>query len=449
MPAVSPLRAFGSHRVRHPFEGRVDTRRRRRFKAETRGLPRAPGVYFFYGLDDRLLYVGKAKCVRERVRWYFADTTLRRSPKLRRLLAEITRLEVEECGSELEALLLERRLIAERQPILNWQHKRYVVYPYLLLTDEEFPRLTLTRVEPRPDNAGADDAEGVETWDAAGFADGLPEDVECPLPLPRQPPPGPGSLPLETPPRAGELDGLYLGPFTTPRAAAWTMEAVRTLFPLRSCAGTIHPDPAGRACFYYDIKRCSGPCVGGTTQPQYADICADLVSLLRTDGAPQLDALKQRMLRLAEEWRFEDAARLKDQLQAIEMVTARLCRLRRMRDENNVVIAQPARRESPDQRALRVKVFLVQGGLVRRCLVVDTWAGLKQEIRDLYSAPPPIAPYTGKTELDDMMILDRWLQAHRDEPCCAWMNEHSSRQWASNAVRQLQGWAHDALPATA
>ncbi len=117
MSSVSPLRAFGAPRVRHRFEGKVDTGRRRKLKDVARTLPRTPGVYFFHGFDDRLLYIGKAKCLRERVRSYFGETSLKRPPKLRRLLAEITRLEWYECGSELEALLLERRLIAERKPI--------------------------------------------------------------------------------------------------------------------------------------------------------------------------------------------------------------------------------------------------------------------------------------------------------------------------------------------
>lgn len=441
MAGVSPLRAFGAHRVRYPSEGRVDTRRRRRFKELTRSMPKVPGVYFFYGHNDRLLYVGKAKCLRERVRSYFADTSLDRPRKLRRLLAEITRLEWEECGSELEALLVERRLIAERQPILNWQHKRFAIYPYLLLTDEEFPRLTLTRAEPLED--GLEDEPG--SLDETGAEDAILERAAQKW-LP--PTPGhsttPHTMPLETPPHAGELPGLYLGPFTTPRAAFWTKEAVRNLFPLRSCEGAIKPDVDGRSCFYHDIKRCGGPCVGAIAQEEYARICSDLINLLQTGDAPQLAALKARMMSLADELRFEDAARLKEQMQAIEICTARLRRTQRMRSDNNVVIVQPGRpadaiAEAP-ATGPKISAFLVQGGVVRRHFCVEKWPDLKQEIQQLYSTPPPVATYTAKAELDEMMILDRWLQAHGTEPCCVWMNGQPSRQWASNAVRQLQSW---------
>ena len=92
------------------------TKARRNASAPERNLARDaenPGVYFFFGENERLLYIGKAKCLRQRVGSYFAETKKRRPPKLRRLLAEIKRLEWRECGSELEALLLERRLIGD------------------------------------------------------------------------------------------------------------------------------------------------------------------------------------------------------------------------------------------------------------------------------------------------------------------------------------------------
>jgi excinuclease UvrABC nuclease subunit len=197
---------------------------------------------------------------------------------------------------------------------------------------------------------------------------------------------------------------------------------------------------------------------------EYSGLCADLVHLLQTGQAPQLDALRARMQRLSDEWRFEDAAKLKEQLQAIEIVAARLQRLNRMRRENNVVIAQMARCDSEHaDDAERIggsnapsgttrlastvpcaSVFLVHGGVVRRHVVARNekeWHGLKRAIRDVFSAPPPPAAFTAKVELDEMMILDSWLKVHRDEACCVWMNERSSRQWMSNAIRQLQEWA--------
>lgn len=423
MPTVAPLQAFGPPRkIRHPFEGKTDTRRRRKLKDVARTLPRVPGVYFFYGWDDRLLYIGKAKCLRERVRSYFAETSSRRPPKLRRLLAEIKRLEYRECGSELEALLLERRLIAELLPILNRQHKRFEIYPYLLLTDEEFPRLTVTRAEPVQGEEGEVEEEGARRGAPIAFV--APQSA---------------SLPLETPPHAGSIPGMYLGPFTSPRSAAWTFEAVRTLFPLRSCEGALKVDANGRSCFYHDIGRCAGPCVGAASRDSYAAICADLLQLLKTGDAPQIDAMRERMLRYAEEWKFEEAAQIKEQLTAIEAVASRLRRLQRMREQNNVVIVQPA--VCPEGESDWVALFMVQAGLVRRHIIVRDWSTETNTVRDalraVYDAPPPAADFTAKTELDEMMILDRWLKVHGSEEFCLWQNERKNRQWTSNTVRGI------------
>lgn len=436
---ISPLRAFGTPPPqfdRHArLEGKSDTRRRRKLKEIAKTLPRSPGVYFFYGVNERLLYVGKAKCLRDRVGSYFGETSLRRPPKLRRLLAEIKRLEYEECGSELEALLVERRLIAERLPILNRQHKRFKVYPYLLLSREKFPRLTLTRAEPVEGGM-----EG-ERADAYSFVASQSRST---------------SLPLETSPRAGELPGLYLGPFTSPRSAFWTFEAVRALFPLRSCEGAIVPDELARGCFYHEIKRCLGPCVGAVAQIEYSNVCADLVQLLQTGQAPQLDAMRAKMQKLSDDWKFEEAAQLKEQLAAIEAVAKRLQRLQRMRERNNVVIVQDARKNAdelttaenaslrPTSSTRDAAVFLIQGGVVRRHIVVRNWMRdhktLRQAVTEVFDNPPPVADYTAKTELDEMMILDRWLKSNGVSSCCIWMNGPPCRQWTSNVLRGVQRW---------
>ena len=407
MPA-SPLHAFGSRQTKNPYEGRHDTRKRRAFKASTRELPKAPGVYFFYGHDDRLLYIGKAKSLRERVRSYFSDTSLPRPPKIRRLLAEITRLETRRVGSELEALLLERRLIAERQPLLNRQHKRFEVYPYLLLSDEEFPRLTITRAEPIEG-----DVDRETTAILREMTEGMRE-----------------SRPLETP-RAGEVPGLYLGPFTTPRHAYWALDAVVKLFPLRSCE-EFSVSEKNVGCFYREIGRCCGPCIGQTSRADYGALCEDLVRLLETGEAPQLDELKKRMMQLAESWRFEDAAKIKEQIEALEQVATRLRRLARMRRENNAVIAQPGLDET-------TTLFLVRGGAVRRHLTLAKGdeKTAARALREVFEGEWETRQFTAKTELDEMMILDRWLRSHGTESCVAWMNERSSRNWVSNALRRV------------
>ncbi len=443
-PRVSPLRP-GDVTVRRyrPFEGKVDSRRRKKFKAQTREMPKCPGVYFFYGPKERLLYIGKAKCLRERVRSYFADTSLPRPPKIKRLLAEMIRFQWQECGSEIEALLLERRLIAELQPTVNRQLKQFEIYPYLLLTDESFPRLTFTRAEPVEGVGSWGMGAGEETAEDDFFA--VPETASFSAAVPQPPTPSPQLLSLENPPRLGELPGYYLGPFTTAHAARWTMEAVRNLFPLRTCEQEIQPDSNGRACFLLEIKRCAGPCVAAVSQEEYANLCADLISALHEGTAPQIERMRARMMHLAEEMRFEEAQQLKMQLQGIESVAARLSRLRRMRDQHNLAIVQPAKEE--DDQPPCVSVFLVRGGLVRRHFARVTgedWNGVREIMREIYTAPLPTKPFTAKHELDEMMILDRWLRVHGTENFCVWLNDLSSRQWAAVATRKMEKWAQSA-----
>lgn len=436
-PKVAPLRAFGAVRPRVRLEGKIDTKRRRQFKKQTREIPKKPGVYFFYGHKDRLLYIGKSKCLRERVRSYFADTSLPRPPRIKRILCEITRMEWRECGSELEALLLEKRLITDLQPLVNRQLKTFEVYPYLLLTDEAFPRLTFTRAEPVAEEDGSwrieehswrQENQKRELDDLFAVAD---DSLKTSIPTPD----------LDNPPQPGEVPGFYLGPFTTAHAARWTLEAVRNIFPLRTCEGEMRPDPNGRACFYHEIKRCAGPCVGSVSQDEYARLCAELIQALESGQAPQIERLRARMLDYSNDWRFEEANELKLQLEALESVAARLGRLKRMRDQNNVVIAQPAKVEN---ETAGVSLFLVRGGLVRRHLTrVDNWLQVRETIREVYTAPLPAKPFTAKHELDEMMILDRWLNLHGTEKCCVWLNDLSSRQWAVLAARKLEKWKSD------
>jgi excinuclease UvrABC nuclease subunit len=164
-----------------------------------------------------------------------------------------------------------------------------------------------------------------------------------------------------------------------------------------------------------------------------------LVKLLQSGSAPQLDALRHRMEKLAEQWRFEEAGEVKLQIEAIEAVAARLLRLSRMRRENNAVIARPA--ISAEGEA-RFALFLVQGGIVRRHLVVggseQDWLMAGREVRELFAQDLLPQEFTAQEELDEMMILDRWLRAHGDEPDVVWMNERRGRQWNGNAMRQLR-----------
>jgi len=164
-------------------------------------LPCSPGVYLFTGAPGELLYIGKSVNLRDRVRSYFrkGGGHTRRTERLKH---EVQRIEVYQTGSELEALLLESRLIKEHMPLYNVRGRRYEHYPFLKLTAEQYPRLLVTRVL--------------------------------------------------------EADGArYFGPFVSTSHLNEVLETLQPVFGMRTCS--VLPD---RPCLQLEIARCLGPCTG-------------------------------------------------------------------------------------------------------------------------------------------------------------------------------------------
>ena len=224
-------------------------------------LPRAAGVYRFVGRDDRVLYVGKARDLRARVKSYFYGDERK---KVENLLGEVHRVEGEETpGGELEALVLEARLIRRHEPKYNRRGKTWRRFAYLKLDPTEaFPRLKVVH------RAGADDG--------------------C----------------------------AYLGPFSGSGAARLAKEALEEIVPLRRCTRSMGARTRFAPCALAGIGRCPSPCDGGIDTERYGELVRDLLSSLESpDGL--LGALEARMRRLADAERFEEAASVRDRLRAL------------------------------------------------------------------------------------------------------------------------------------
>ena len=229
-------------------------------------VPLDPGVYFFRGASGKILYIGKAKCLRKRVRSYLHKVK-RRPNKIKRLIRWTTDVRYQVCRSEQEALFLESRLIQEHQPSYNTAMKYGRSSWYIRIdVGEAFPRLE--RVS-------------------------------------------------ETQPEDG---ARYFGPLSSRR---WTDEAIDVLqriFPVRTCEGEITPIPGFRACFQYDLKRCDAPCAALITRERYGEMITDIVDLL--DGA--YEKVQTRLVSkrdsASEALQFERAAALHKQLQRIQKV---------------------------------------------------------------------------------------------------------------------------------
>ena len=229
-------------------------------------LPHAPGVYLFRGRDDRVLYVGKSKDLRARVKSYFYGDERK---KIDDLLAETASIDSVMCGSELEALVVEARLIRRHEPKYNRRGKTWRRYAYLKLDPAEaFPRLKIVR--------------------SATPGDGC----------------------------------AYLGPFGSSSAARLAEEALEEVLPLRRCTKAMGVRTRFAPCALADMGRCVAPCDGRVDPERYGELVRRLVSSLTSPGG-LLGALERRMAHLAGQERFEEAGLVRDRLRALADALAR------------------------------------------------------------------------------------------------------------------------------
>lgn len=318
-------------------------------------LPRCPGVYRFYAEDGELLYLGKSVNLRDRVRSYF-HASGGHTHRTARLKHEARRIEVHPTGSELEALLLESRLIKVHQPRYNVRGRRYEHYPFLKLTAEPYPRLLVTRT--------------------------LVED-----------------------------GGRYFGPFSSTSHLEAVVEALQPAFGLRACT-SLPPHP----CLELDIGRCLGPCTGRVDAP-YAERVQAAVRFVMGETGGIIDGLEQEMLRASEAFAFERAARLRDRIHALRRLIEHRRRIGTM-DELDALVALPGPELGSVlflavRRARWVGELRFEPGVVR-----DRGAStrLRAFLKEAYLAQPAPSTRIDRRELDEVQIVASWLYRKRAQP---------------------------------
>ena len=228
-------------------------------------LPAKPGCYIMKDAAGQIIYVGKAVNLRNRVRSYF-HAQAAEEPKTGQLVKRTADIETIIVGSELEALILEMNLIKKHRPKYNVRLKDDKRYPYIKIHwADAFPTVTVTR-------------------------------------------------------RMVARDGSrYFGPYTSVWAVHQTLGILRKIFPYLTCDRVITgKDP--RACLYFDIKLCSGPCIGASSKDDYRAMIDDLCKFLQGRTEPVVSRLKIEMAQASESLQFEKAASIRDQLIAIERV---------------------------------------------------------------------------------------------------------------------------------
>lgn len=232
------------------------------FRALVRQAPLEPGVYIMRDAAGEILYVGKAKVLRNRLSSYFSG---RKDVKTRHLVSRIDRIEWIIAGSEYEALLLENTLIKRHTPRYNINLKDGKTYPSVRVTAEDFPRVFRTR-------------------------------------------------------RIVRDGSIYFGPFPSAEVIDTYLDLIKKLFPLRRCAVMRKRE---NPCMYYHIGRCSGPCAGKISKEDYAVYVEEVKKLLSGETEALLAELRSRMEAAALGLRFEEAAKLRDATIAIEQFAGR------------------------------------------------------------------------------------------------------------------------------
>lgn len=218
-------------------------------------LPSLPGCYLYYNKDNEIIYVGKAKILKRRVMSYF-NKKHHDSVKVQVLVSQIDRLEYIITNTEVEALILESHLIKKHKPRYNVLLKDDKKYPYFLITDEDFPRISVVRKK-----------------------------------------------------NMNPEKGRYYGPYTDVRAMYSTLDFLKKIFPLKQCKTPKFKD---RPCLYYHIGRCMAPCQNLVTSEEYKNIVHQAELFLAGKQSELMEQLKIQMERFAASEQFEKAARLRD-----------------------------------------------------------------------------------------------------------------------------------------
>jgi excinuclease ABC subunit C len=349
-------------------------------------LPTRPGVYRMFAADGKVIYVGKAKNLKSRVASYFRGDQV--APKVMALVREIAAMEVTVTATEIEALILEHNLIKRHRPRFNVILRDDKTFPFVHLSTHEFPRLAFYRGNRRH-------------------------------------------------------PGRYFGPYPNARAVRDVLLQLQKLFRLRNCKDSFFANRA-RPCLQYQIRRCSGPCVGLVPAADYAADVRAAVMVLEGHSRELTDELTRRMDEAAQALEFEQAAVLRDRIAALKEVQARQHATSTRHDDLDVIgLASEGAQHS-------IAVMIVRGGTTlgtthyfTRAPVDEPDAVLAQFIGQYYleREPPPLVLVAH--EVADAGLLEEGLAARAGRKVRIGRGERGTRaRWcamvddnAANALR--------------
>ncbi len=326
---------------------------------QIRQFPQSPGVYLMKDDGGGIIYIGKAARLRTRVKSYFVRPD-RLTPKTQRLVERIRDIDFFITSTEQEALILELNLIRRHRPHYNVSLKDDKSFPYLKIdTGERWPRIYITR----------------------------------------------------------QLNdtGRSFGPFAGAKSVRRTLALIKKIFPLRTCAKSLKKR-LPRACLEYDIGQCNAPCIDAVSQRQYAELLKQTILFLEGKQDRVIKELEGKMRRVAEAQDYEQAARLRDQIQAVKKVIEGQQIAARVRGEQDVI----AFAQDRDQAC--VQVYFIRGGkLIGR--ETFTLQGTRNEtssrimssfVEQYYNSATHIPPLILlQHPVEDGEVIESWLSGKR------------------------------------
>ena len=332
------------------------------FEEELKKLPAKPGVYLMHDAQDNIIYVGKAVSLRNRVRSYFRDSTVK-SPKIQKMVSLIARFEYIVTDSELEALVLENNLIKEHNPKYNTMLKDDKTYPYIKVTvGELYPRVLFSRLMKKDKSR-------------------------------------------------------YFGPFTSAAAVKDTIELLNKLFKLRTCSRNLPRDCGlDRPCLNYHIGQCMAPCQGKISREEYRRNVDRALEFLNGNYGMILDELQAKMEAAAEALVFEEAARIRDLYNSVKQVSQKQ-KITDSDGEDKDIIAL-----DKDGAEAVVQVFFVRAGkligrehfYMTRVEDSDKSQILLDFVKQFYAGAPFVPrELILQREIDEIPVLEEWLTARR------------------------------------
>ncbi|OPF51015.1 excinuclease ABC subunit C [Clostridium baratii] len=354
------------------------------FEYQLKILPEKPGVYLMKNSLGEIIYVGKAKILKNRVRQYFRNSK-NHSEKVRAMVKNIAEFEYIVTDSEMEALILECNLIKKYSPKYNISLKDDKFYPFIkITTNEDFPRVFVTRNFARDGNK-------------------------------------------------------YFGPYTNGAAVYETINLIRKVFPIRTCKKAIvEGGEPTRTCLNFHIGKCNGPCGGYVSKEDYSKIINSVIDILNGKDKEITKELKRKMEEASMNLEFEKAASYRDKILAIEALVQKQ-KMFKVTDEDEDFINIYS-----DEKDSCIQIFFLRGGKItgREHFMIENTAlenpadVISQFIVNFYSGATKIGKTIYVPEVSDKEVLEEFLSVKRESKVILKVPQKGDKKSMLDMVRE-------------